>query len=123
MRGKARGKHVIITRFWLQRVAAVLACAFVILLSTIAVPLVGMLMLEVGGVWGRESDLTVLIWSTIAGSIGLALGFREARRIYPQIAKPRFPEGCCHACGYDLRGNPTGSRCPECGACISAFPI
>jgi hypothetical protein len=26
--------------------------------------------------------------------------------------------GCCAKCGYDLRGNPSGKTCPECGAPI-----
>jgi hypothetical protein len=28
--------------------------------------------------------------------------------------------GCCLACGYDLRGGPAGTSCPECGAPIPA---
>jgi hypothetical protein len=27
-------------------------------------------------------------------------------------------KGCCRNCGYDLRGNPSGKACPECGTPI-----
>lgn len=28
---------------------------------------------------------------------------------------PRHVEGTCRVCGYDLKGLPAGSACPECG--------
>jgi hypothetical protein len=32
--------------------------------------------------------------------------------------KPSVP-GVCGKCGYDLRGNPSGKICPECGGAIA----
>jgi hypothetical protein len=31
--------------------------------------------------------------------------------------------GHCHACGYDLRGNPTARSCPECGALLAEATV
>jgi hypothetical protein len=35
------------------------------------------------------------------------------------LPKPKTEPGHCRRCQYDLRGNPTSSRCPECGWCRS----
>ena len=32
--------------------------------------------------------------------------------------RQRYREGLCSACGYDLRGNQFGERCPECGTLV-----
>jgi len=32
--------------------------------------------------------------------------------------RQRYREGLCTACGYDLRGNQFGERCPECGTLV-----
>lgn len=48
-----------------------------------------------------------------------ALWSIRTRRVYR--AKQRIISGCCVACGYDLRGSPSG-RCPECGSVTSTLP-
>jgi hypothetical protein len=37
-----------------------------------------------------------------------------------RIARMSRRPGCCAACGYDLRGTPSGWICPECGTARSA---
>jgi hypothetical protein len=31
----------------------------------------------------------------------------------------RVSQGCCPACGYDLRAHAKGERCPECGTAVT----
>ena len=40
----------------------------------------------------------------------------ETRRIEERLERTK--DGRCAACGYDLRGNPFGGHCPECGAVL-----
>jgi hypothetical protein len=35
----------------------------------------------------------------------------------------RRSNGLCESCGYDLRGSPTSSACPECGCANSVGPV
>ena len=60
--------------------------------------------------------LTVLVGVSIStirfGWLFVAIGRSADRR-------QRKREGLCTACGYDLRGNQFGERCPECGTLVS----
>jgi hypothetical protein len=40
----------------------------------------------------------------------------ETRRVESRLQRTK--SGRCAACGYDLRGNPFGGHCPECGAML-----
>lgn len=39
------------------------------------------------------------------------------------FAAPGDQPPACPACGYDLRGNPTATHCPECGCQLPAAPL
>jgi hypothetical protein len=50
----------------------------------------------------------LLIWPAL-----FLVRLRGRRRVRGWLAA-----GCCASCGYDLRGNPAGDKCPECGSAI-----
>lgn len=56
------------------------------------------------GDWFFNVPLWLPLGMTALGSAGLFFAMRERR-------KP----GVCGKCGYDLRGLPAGTMCPECG--------
>lgn len=83
----------------------------------------GVFTLVIAGVFGYEHFHGEWRWTTdqrravimfIAGTamiaIGVFLGRLAIRRLRRASAECRI----CYACGYDLRGSPTGD-CPECG--------
>ncbi len=59
----------------------------------------------------REPDTAV--WSSIIVAISCIAGF-VGYYIF-RLLHPRIQPGCCPNCRYDLRGNPDGEACPECG--------
>jgi len=62
-------------------------------------------------IWDVVLIVLLPVWWAILVS---ALRWRKKR-----IRRKR---GLCERCGYDLRGNPGGSACPECGAATSGVP-
>jgi hypothetical protein len=59
--------------------------------------------------------LPLAAWSLV-GLARLAWLPIETRRIEERLARTKG--GRCAVCGYDLRGNPFGGHCPECGAML-----
>lgn len=57
--------------------------------------------------------MLLLYGTTVAVVLFPVLGLRRAARLAKSL------QGCCHSCGYDLRGNVSG-RCPECGTGVES---
>jgi hypothetical protein len=56
-------------------------------------------------------------WSLVASiSVGLVTLGPAVYLLVWKRYHLRVAEGCCRACGYDMRGIPSAQRCPECGA-------
>ncbi len=70
------------------------------------------------GAWRRggvEESVSVADWALIAALLVLPV----VRTV--QSRRRRMAPGLCPACGYDLRGNPSATSCPECGAAVPAM--
>jgi hypothetical protein len=69
------------------------------------------------GAWiGNALILSLLL--PMATWVAFAVAARcaaVASRARVRARRERLAEGRCSVCGYDLRGNPYGAQCPECG--------
>ena len=86
--------------------AAVFAFFFFIILGNVAMDVLGL----------RDSmALPVMLLALLAAAVVVAVHVVIADRIWTGKKKPDTESGYCIRCGYDLRGNPSANRCPECG--------
>ena len=60
--------------------------------------------------------LVTFFASAVAIAIGTIVALRMARETI------RLRKGLCLKCGYDLRAQSGGDRCPECGSSVPARP-
>lgn len=51
--------------------------------------------------------------------VGLVLLMAGIYGYYRSCSKPSNMNGRCPNCGYDLRGNPEATECPECGNLVN----
>jgi predicted nucleic acid-binding Zn ribbon protein len=66
---------------------------------------------------GECARLAILVVASVPGLWGLRLYVASLRRI---LRETLHQWGICPSCGYDLRGNTSGT-CPECGLAIPAL--
>ncbi len=85
-------------------------------LSGLGLALIGAVLFTLFSVQYRESGGSLhFVWIPLVVSGGLGLAGCSWLRI--EFAQTGMPQ--CFACGYDLRGIPEGSICPECGHALA----
>ena len=67
------------------------------------------------GQWAWEEDAWWLACSLIAGVLLLPWTWWLSRQVQRRFRATMALRGTCWRCGYDLRGNPAATACPECG--------
>jgi hypothetical protein len=85
-------------------------CVFVAAV-TLGLPVAAVLASEWGGFDHALADVTGLLPCALVAVFALAM---IGWVLWEDLQDP--PPGHCRACGYDLRGRPSETSCPECGA-------
>ncbi|MFN0137513.1 MAG: hypothetical protein ACKVS9_15520 [Phycisphaerae bacterium] len=83
-----------------------------IVLGPLRAPLVGSLGVRLGELCYQAISGLLLLTTLFAA---LWVGRRRTQRLFREECR-RAGQRVCIACGYDLRGQPERTRCPECGS-------